>query len=626
MERKKQIVEELFRRHPEVLLGEDEWEELEKQIEEEDAAAGKGKRTRSVYGRVKDFSQTSWGQELQHPDVMVPGTMRYKRFRRRFRIPGPLFRDCLMPLVRSRNVFKSKYQSQTPLEIKTLVALRILARGSCCDDIAELSGCGESSCNAYFHQFVNGMSATDVFDDFVRPPTGVKLAKVMDEYSRLGFPGAVGSIDCTHIFWDRCPQRDQNLARGKDKYPSVTFEVVVDHRGHIHSCTDAFLGTYHDAVVVVNDPYAKDIAGGRYRDVEYSLFTEKGELRTFRGGYLISDAGYTNCWIFVQPNHRAHDERSVYWSEHLESVRKDVERVFGILKRRFFFLSHRVQYHRGTTIGAAMKTCCVLHNMLLEYDEHCNDVDWEALDPLPELHFDEENLQQLLPVQPTPHLMRSGLAVIPHTSGASITEYELRAGRILEKALQEHFSFCFKRGYTVWPRGFTAEHRARFPQRADLLFSEWNCLYTAPSWYKARNAGGAYTTDIGNGLFSAIDLPAEQKLCRFQGVFITPEQKAARETAGQGGYILELYGGRLLDCYANAVKMQCLASKANSARSLRHSVSGDAAQYNARISAATNNPDGTVWLVTTNFVPKHTEIFLHYGPAYQFPGAVDDAL
>jgi hypothetical protein len=33
---------------------------------------------------------------------------------------------------------------------------------------------------------------------------------------------------------DRCPDERWNLAHGKDKYASVSFEVVVDHTGHIH--------------------------------------------------------------------------------------------------------------------------------------------------------------------------------------------------------------------------------------------------------------------------------------------------------------------------------------------------------------------------------------------------------
>ena len=84
-----------------------------------------------------------------------------------------------------------------------MVALRILGRGSSCDDICEMSGVGESTVNSIFKQFIFGMSRPDVFARMVKPPTDVRLKAVMDTYSKLGFPGCVGSIDCTHIQWNK---------------------------------------------------------------------------------------------------------------------------------------------------------------------------------------------------------------------------------------------------------------------------------------------------------------------------------------------------------------------------------------------------------------------------------------
>ena len=61
-------------------------------------------------------------------------------------------------------------------------------------------------------------------------------------------------------------------------------------------------------------------------------------------------------------------EDETRWSEALESVRKDVECVFGRLKRRFLFLKNAIQIHDIETIDLAVYTCCILSNMLLEYD------------------------------------------------------------------------------------------------------------------------------------------------------------------------------------------------------------------------------------------------------------------
>ena len=103
-----------------------------------------------------------------------------------------------------------------------------------------------------------------------------------------------------------------------------------------------------------------------------------------KGGYIIVDGGYQKIPCLMDPWHDATGLRETHWSEFLESVRKDVECTFGILKRRFRWLKNAIQYHSEETLEAAIKTCAILHNMLLAYDGL--DVfewntDWEDEDP-----------------------------------------------------------------------------------------------------------------------------------------------------------------------------------------------------------------------------------------------------
>ena len=62
------------------------------------------------------------------------------------------------------------------------------------------------------------------------------------------------------------------------------------------------------------------------------------------------------------------------WSCQLESVRKDIECCFGILKMRFCVLSKPLPYHSKTPYefltkaNNIMHSCCILHNWLLSYD------------------------------------------------------------------------------------------------------------------------------------------------------------------------------------------------------------------------------------------------------------------
>ena len=48
------------------------------------------------------------------------------------------------------------------------------------------------------------------------------------------------------------------------------------------------------------------------------------------------------------------------WSEFAESIRKDVERSFGILKKRFQFLKTGITWHRKSDIDNAVFSCVIL--------------------------------------------------------------------------------------------------------------------------------------------------------------------------------------------------------------------------------------------------------------------------
>jgi hypothetical protein len=57
---------------------------------------------------------------------------------------------------------------------------------------------------------------------------------------------------------------------------------------------------------------------------------------------------------------------SMKFSKRMESVRNDIEGVFGILKIRFRFRKSFTNLRRQKHIDYAFITCCILHNILLE--------------------------------------------------------------------------------------------------------------------------------------------------------------------------------------------------------------------------------------------------------------------
>jgi hypothetical protein len=63
------------------------------------------------------------------------------------------------------------------------------------------------------------------------------------------------------------------------------------------------------------------------------------------------------------------------WSENVESTRKDVERCFGILKKRCICLINALEFQDPSHIERLFNACAVIHNILLDYDGIGN---WEA--------------------------------------------------------------------------------------------------------------------------------------------------------------------------------------------------------------------------------------------------------
>lgn len=58
-----------------------------------------------------------------------------------------------------------------------------------------------------------------------------------------------------------------------------------------------------------------------------------------------------------------------------ESVQKDVERAFGVLKQRFRVLAIRIKLWHTEAIDAIMITCIILHNMIIEDERSLPELD-----------------------------------------------------------------------------------------------------------------------------------------------------------------------------------------------------------------------------------------------------------
>ena len=288
----------------------------------------------------------------------------------------------------SKPVIQDLNSRKIPLEFKILIALRILGRDAVADDCDELSHVGESTCRVIFKTFINNF-ANLFYGEYVKWPEDNDLINSMEVYRRLGFPGCFGSIDCTHVKWSMCSKDLKWKATGKEGFSSLTFEAVVTHDRRCIHVSISFLGSYNDITISRNDDFVQHLVEGKMKDVEYVLYDEEGILRLCKGAYLLSDNGYLKQSILMCPWKTPSTSPILLGSEWAESVRKDVECFFGVLKARFWYLRNGIRCHDAETIQNAFKTAALFHNMLLllVYDGreiNCNESgedSWTNLDP-----------------------------------------------------------------------------------------------------------------------------------------------------------------------------------------------------------------------------------------------------
>ena len=143
-------------------------------------------------------------------------------------------------------------------------------------------------------------------------------------------------MDVVHVKWSSCPTGDHNRAKGKVGHPTLAFQCITDYNRRVIGIFGPQFGTRNDKEIVKVDPNVYHIKTGWYKDVLWKYYNDDGTVENERGTYLICNNGYHRWPISISPYASA-DSGSIegFFSTNLESIRKDVECTFGILKKRW---------------------------------------------------------------------------------------------------------------------------------------------------------------------------------------------------------------------------------------------------------------------------------------------------
>ncbi|XP_022014552.1 uncharacterized protein LOC110914045 [Helianthus annuus] len=82
--------------------------------------------------------------------------------------------------------------------------------------------------------------------------------------------------------------------------------------------------------------------------------------------YYLVDGIYSEWAMLVETLSCPDDEGRLYYKKKQEPTRKDVERVFGVLKKRWSIIAQPSRILEKRKMRNVMYTCIILHNMILE--------------------------------------------------------------------------------------------------------------------------------------------------------------------------------------------------------------------------------------------------------------------
>ena len=339
------------------------------------------KRIRRTHAR-KPMNTSTWWTLFLSPEakasyVSEPDGRDAKVFRRAFRIPYSLFKEKILDFsVRMWWPEWHEYKVDAfgrpvgYLEVKLLGVLNSLGHAASHFSVGLQTNISEEVHRKFFMQWTGLMASVKHLFIYM-PQEEAQLRFIMEEYRDMGLPGCVGSVDCVHVGWDQCPVQYSNMYKGKEGYTFIAYEVISTSRKFIQSVSAGHPGARNDKHIVRTDDTVMSLLHGNgwLNSKSWETKDRKGRTKVTKGLYLICDGGYHRwpCLMFPVKS-GAPDSPLAKWGGMMESVRKDIEGVFGILKKRFQYLKTFNRMRKQVHIDNAFTTCCIIHNLLLDDD------------------------------------------------------------------------------------------------------------------------------------------------------------------------------------------------------------------------------------------------------------------
>ncbi|KAG7336622.1 plant transposon protein [Nitzschia inconspicua] len=293
-----------------------------------------------------------------------------QQFKRRYRVSPSIFEKVYQQLL-GKGVFRRPDKLDAcgrkgihPL-VRMTAAFRVLAYGCGADREDENLSIGESTVHDAVKSFCK-LLIQEFGDEYLnRTPTVAERNRILKHNKTRGFPGLFASWDCKHFVWDNCPVALQGQHKGHHaggKYTKI-LEAIADGSCYIWFVHFGAPGSCNDINVLDKSSIVGALLSGQL-DLKTEPYEINGTIRDWM--YFLVDGIYPNWAIFVKTIAKEAREATPhldFYASRQEGVRKDIERAFGILVKKFHVLARPIRTWREDDMRNILYACIILHNM-----------------------------------------------------------------------------------------------------------------------------------------------------------------------------------------------------------------------------------------------------------------------
>lgn len=255
-------------------------------------------------------------------------------FSRRFRLSRHLFLRIQTDLEAKYPFFQQRSDARGRMGFSSLqkctAAMRMIAYGTAADAMDDYLQMSERTARESLYMFTKGV--VEIFGDvYLRGPTTADVQTLYAAHEqRHGFPGMLGSLDCTHWDWGNCPVKWKGMyTGGHHGVPSLVLEAVASQDLWIWHAYFGVPGSLNDRNVLDSSPIFEDLTRGKAPE---SPFYVNGHL--YRFPYYLVDGIYPKWVTFVKGKKTSREPLEENFTKRQSAARKDVERAFGVMKEK----------------------------------------------------------------------------------------------------------------------------------------------------------------------------------------------------------------------------------------------------------------------------------------------------